>query len=98
MDGGELLEVGAGELEEGCGGGGPALLEVDEGAGELNQSFVKEIIGLLAAGEPKFFQDFVRFIKHLAVAAFEKTKVMGVQVLAAAVLDEGRDFGGFVAH
>ena len=94
----EFLEIGMGELEERCRGSGAAFLEMDERAGQLNQRLVEQAPRLAPFGQPEFFQNFVRLVKHLAVEAFEERQVMGVQISAAAVLDQRRDFGGFIAH
>jgi hypothetical protein len=98
VDGGKFREIGAGELEERRGGCGPALLQMDECAGKLDEALIKCGGRVAAVGQPEFLEDFVGFVEQLVVEALEEGKVMGIEIPPAAVLDEGRDFGGFIGH
>ena len=95
---GIFLEIGVGQFEQ-CGGGTEAVfLQVDERAGELNEPFIKGIIGAGALGEPEFFQDIVRLKIEPAIEAFKVAEVMGVKIASFELLDQFRDGAAFFAH
>jgi ParB family chromosome partitioning protein len=93
-----FLKIRPGKLEEGRGGTEPVFLQVDEGAGELDHTFVKGIVWALSVGEPKLFEDVVGLIEQALVETDEIAEVMGVEVLAAITFDEGGDFAALLAH
>jgi hypothetical protein len=74
------------------------LLQVNERASELDESFVKRVIWPPALREPEFFQDVVRFEEQALIETFEVPQVMCIQGLPAKLLDHARDFVAFVAH
>jgi hypothetical protein len=98
VDGGEFLEISARQLEQGGGWCGTAFLQMHERAGQLDEALVEMGSRIATVGQPEFFKDFVGFVEQLAVEALEEGEVMGVEVPSAAVLNEGRDSGGFIGH
>jgi hypothetical protein len=99
-----------GQKEE-AGGGGEALavyavvgvcvveLEVHEGPGPLDQSFVEGIVRtLLPLGQPQFFENIVGFVIKLAVEAGKVGRVMRVPDGMLAPGHQFADAGGFLAH
>ena len=71
---------------------------MDECAGQLNETFVKEIVGLAALTEPEFFQHVVCFVEKLLIKTFKITEVMRVQTLAVQRLDHLCDARALLAH
>jgi hypothetical protein len=95
---GVFFEIGVGKFEEGGGGAEAVFLQVNKGAGELDQAFVEGVIRAAALGEPEFFQDIVRFKIKAAVEAFEITEVVGVEFPPLELLDYCCDGAAFFAH
>ncbi len=85
-------EIGAGEFEEGHGGRWAIFLEVDEGAGELDEAFVEGAFGSFADGEPEVFKDVVGFVKELAVEVIEVGGEVGIDGAALMMGNHGGDF------
>ena len=93
-----LAQIVLCEAEESCGRFEAIFLEVHESAGELDQSFVKQVIGLAALSKPEFLQHIVRFVKKLLVEAFEIPQVMRVKVLPLQRLNHLGDARAFFTH
>ena len=93
-----LGEVGAGEFEESGAGAEAIFLEVDKGAGELNEAFVKQVVMLAALAEPEFLKDVVRFVEELAIEALEIAEVMRVEISPVQRLDHLGDARALFAH
>jgi len=55
------------QFEQSGGRTKPALLQVNKGARQLDQSFVKSAIGPMPVFEPKLFQNVVRLVKLPAI-------------------------------
>jgi hypothetical protein len=87
-----------GQSKERRGGFKTFLLQMDEGAGELNEAFVKEIVRLTPLRQPQLLEDIVRLIKELLIKALEIPQIMRVHVLPAQTLNHGSDAGRFFAH
>lgn len=64
--------------EQRAGRGAALLLDMHEGAGQLDQAFVKVIIRSTSLRQPEILQHFVRFEELLPVETFKKTQVMRV--------------------
>ena len=101
--GGEGGEVFCAELEE-AGGGAEAggvfgvagvevvLLQVDEGAGDLDEAFVEEGVAVVAA-EPEVFEDIVGLVVLGGVEAGEVARVVRIE-RGCGRSGEGADEGG----
>jgi hypothetical protein len=101
---GEGGEVFRAELEEADGGAETAavfgvervevlLLQVDEGAGDLDEAFVKERVSI-AALEPEMFEDIVRLVVLARIEAGEEAGVVRIERQRGArgeLADEGGD-------
>ena len=64
MDRRVIPEARARQLEKRGGGTESASFQMDKRARELNESFVKRAVGPLATGQPKLFQDIMRFVNR----------------------------------
>jgi hypothetical protein len=95
---GILPEIGAGQFEESRGGTRAVFLQVNEGASQLNESFVEVSIGPVAIGQPEFLQNFMSLEEELPIEAFEEAEIVRVQMLPAARVDERLDAGRLFAH
>lgn len=69
-------------------------LQMDEGAGQLNQPLVKEAIRTVPVAKPKMFQYLVGFVKKLLVETMEIAEIMRVQLLPVMI---GNHFGNAFA-
>ena len=98
MDRRVIPQARARQLEKRGGGTESASFQMDKRARELNESFVKRPVGPLAIGQPKLFQDIVRFVKQTQVKALEVTEVVRVELFSAARFDQGGDLRAFFAH
>jgi hypothetical protein len=74
------------------------FLKVDEGSGELNESFVKRIIWAVSFREPKIFEDVVSLEEELVVEALEVSEVASVELPAFELFEQGIDTGGLFSH
>src|SRR5689334_8694547 len=74
------------------------FLQMNESAGELNQAFIKSVIGPLPLFEPKFLKDIMRFIKKAAVKALEVAQVVRIMPFAMTAFDQCGDFRILFAH
>ena len=95
---GIFLQIGVGQFEERGGGAKAVFLQVNERAGELNQSFVEGIIGTAALGQPEFFENIVGLKVEPAVEAFEIAEIVGVEIASLELLDYFCDSAAFFAH
>jgi hypothetical protein len=95
---GIFFEIRVREFEKRRRGAKPVFLQVDEGAGELDESFVKGVVGAAALRQPQFFEHVVRFKVEPAIEAFEISEVMRVQFLSLELFDDFRDGAAFFAH
>lgn len=77
---------------------GPPFLNMNERAGQLDQSFVKKVLGLTPLSQPKLLQDLVGLEKQLLVETCKIPQIMSVQVPALEGLNQGSYFMAFVAH
>jgi hypothetical protein len=87
MNGRVGRQVRPGESEQGGGRPEPPLLQMDEGARELDQAFVKCVVRTASAFQPEFLQNIVRLIKLPFVEAIEIAQVMGVQITSPKGID-----------
>ncbi len=56
-------------------------LQVDKSTGELDQPFVKSVIGCLSSIlEPEMFQHIMRFVIVLGIEALEITEITGIEI------------------
>jgi hypothetical protein len=76
----------------------PILLQVDECARKLDESFVEGSVGSLAVFQPELFQNFMRFEVAPAIETLEEAQIVRVQALPLAVLEQCGDFRAFRAH
>jgi hypothetical protein len=91
-------EVGAREPEQRPRGLWPALLDMDERSGQLDQALEEIAVRALPHRQPERLQLVVGFVIELAIEAIEKRPVAR---LAAAPIVSGRrafEFGAFVQH
>ncbi len=91
-------QVRLSEFENGSRGPQPILLQMYEGAGQLNQTFVKISVRTEALPKPKLFQNVVRFVKAPLIETLEIAEVMGIQVFSPAAFDQRGNLGALFAH
>lgn len=72
---GKGLEMGAGSAQEGFGGVDSSFLDMDEGAGDLDQALVEGGVGTASSGEPDSFEGIMCFVEEPAVEEFEEGRV-----------------------
>jgi len=82
-----FFQIGVGEFEERGGRAKAVFPQMHERTGELNQTFVKGIIGAAAVREPEFFQDIMGFKIKPAIKAFEISEIVGIQIASFELLD-----------
>ena len=73
-------------------------LQMDEGAGQLNQPLVKGAIRAVLVAEPKMFQYLVGLVKKLMVETMEIAKIMRIQFLPVMLRGHFGDAFAFAAH
>lgn len=96
---GVLGEIGFSEKEETEGGFQSIFFKMNEGSGELNQSFIKIGFGAFSVDKPEFLQNIVGFVVELLIEAFEIAEVVWIVVrISSTVGNEGGDLGRFFAH
>jgi len=93
-----FLEICAREFQESGGGSHPIFLQMHEGPRQLDQSFVKFVIGAFAVVQPEFLEDIVRFVKQLPVETFKITEIMGIERMTPALFNQFSDLRAFPAH
>lgn len=98
VDGPVFLEIGTRQAQERAGRSQPALLDVNQCAGQLNEALIECTVGLRPLRQPDFFQNFVGFEEELAVEAIEECQVLGRQALSQKRLDQGGGPGCFGGH
>jgi len=79
---GVFRQIRSRQFEQGGRRTKPVLLQVDKGARQLDQAFVKSAVGAVPVLEPKLFQDIMRlviqaFIKIIEVALVIRIKPAG---------------------
>lgn len=84
------------EPRPGCG----VFLQVDKGAGELNQTLIESVIGLSSLPKPQLFQHVMGFVKQSAIEAVEEAEIMRIQSRGITTKwgDASGDFWRFVTH
>ncbi len=103
MCGGERRKIFYAEREEARGGAeaasilgvvGPEMLflQMDEGAGDLDEAFEKGMVGTFRA-QPELLEDIVGFVVFAAIKAGEETRVVRVEA-GGGLSSEGPDVGG----
>ena len=98
------MEVGIGaqillsQAEKSRGWSEAVLLQMNKGAGKLDQPFVKAVVCGATLSQPKLLQDIVRLIKELLIETIEVAEVMRIVGLAVAACDAERDFFRFLAQ
>jgi hypothetical protein len=95
---GIFLEICVSEFKQRSRGAKAIFLQMNERAGELNQSFVEGIIWAGAVGEPQFFQDVVCLEIEPAIEAFEISEIMGIKIASFELLDQFCDGSTLFAH
>jgi ArsR family transcriptional regulator, arsenate/arsenite/antimonite-responsive transcriptional repressor len=95
---GILPQIRVCQLEQSCRWFEPVFLQMDEGAGQLNQPFEKIAVHALPIRQPKFFQDVMRLIEELAVKAFKVTQVMRIQIVSLEFVNQLQNLAAFFAH
>lgn len=98
MRGRIFSEVRFGESEKCVSRFQAVLLEMNEGAGELNQAFVKITVRTFAIGKPEFLEDVVGVVIELLVEEQEVAEIVRVEFFPAAALDQGGNFRALFAH
>ena len=73
-------------------------MQVNKGAGQLNQALVKRTIGPVSLSQPQLFQYVVRLVETLGIEALEERQVVGVQVLSLKRRDGSGDLRAPAAH
>jgi len=95
---GVFQQISHRQLEQSGGRTEPFFLQVNEGARELNQSFVKCSLLLLPHRQPQLLQHIVRLIVETAIKQLEIPEIMGVILLPLTMTDQFGDSRALVAH
>jgi hypothetical protein len=74
------------------------LLQMNKGAGELDQPFVEGIVWSSAVREPELLEHVMRFVKQPAIEAPEVSEIMRGQFLALALFNQRCNLRAFLAH
>jgi hypothetical protein len=86
------------EFEQGNCRLAPLFLNVNECSSELNQPFVKEIVGLSALCQPQLFEHFVGLKEELPIKTLKETQIMSIEFTALMGMNQGGNLGGFMTH
>src|SRR5256885_12568306 len=95
MPGAIGLEVVFCELKERVCRLDSTFLQVNEGAGQLDQPFIERAFGPMPRRQPELLQDFVSFIEELLVEALEITQIVWIQAAPLPLSDDRGDSGAF---
>ena len=103
MNAGVPRQISARELEESSGGsqpgaGGRVLLQMDEGASELNEPLVERPVWAVAVLQPQLLQNIMSFVEHTLIEAFEVTEIVSIKTTPFAFLDQRCNPVAFLAH
>ena len=63
------------------------LLQMNEGAGELDQPLVERIVRPRSLREPEFLQDIMGFVKQSTVETLEVAEIAGIQLPSLDIRD-----------
>jgi len=91
-------KIRAGQFEEGRRRSKPVLLQVNESARQLDQSFVKSAVGPAPVFEPKLFQHIVRLIKLPAIEAVKISLIKWIKPGGRFMPDHARKSFTLDAH
>lgn len=96
-------QVGPGQLEERCRGAQPGplvrvFLQMNEGAGKLDEPFVKRSIWSVSISQPQLLEHVVGFIEPASIEALEVTEEMRIQIVPATSCDEFGNLRALLAH
>ena len=75
------------DLRTYAGGLKPAFLQMNEGAGNLDEPFVKRAIRAVAVRQPEFLQDIMGFVKQSTVETLEVAEIAGIQLPSLEIRD-----------
>src|SRR5437899_643308 len=98
MNAGIVFEVASGQFKQSSGRTEAVFLQMNEGARELNKSFVEEVIRLVSLRQPKFLQHVMRLVKKPFVKAFKETEIMRVILLSLATFNQGCNTRALLTH
>ena len=91
-------EIGFGQFQESYRRTWSCFLDMDEGAGELDEALVERAVWPMAVCQPQFFENFVGLEKGALIKTMEKAEIMPIEGTIGKALDQGGDAGAFGAH